>query len=356
MHPAPEMMSAEQVLVKTLFRSLLVLSITILSACGNRHAPSTLLVLGGQTMGTTYTIKINQDSLAVSEQQLDQEIGEILEDINLKMSTYLPESELSRLNTEAGEKWLPVSGELYEILAQALELSNLTAGYFDITVGPLVNLWGFGPEKVREELPSIDEIKHLLNFSGSRKLELRAEPAAIRKSAKGIYMDLSAIAKGHAVDRIANYLESEKINSYMVEVGGEIRARGVNDIGFAWRVGIEQPSTATREVQRVIKLEDIAMATSGDYRNFYEIDGKKYSHTIDPLSGWPVEHELASVTVLHPSASRADALATGFLAMGKDKAWKIAIDEKLAVFFIERKDKAFVESYTPAMTAYLLLE
>lgn len=349
------MISAEYTLLHTFIRLLLFPGIFILSACGNGQTASKLLVFGGLTMGTTYTVKINEKNLADPQQALEQETRHILEDINNKMSTYRPDSELSLLNQSPAGEWLTLSNELYEILGISIRLSELTSGYFDITVGPLVNLWGFGPEKTRDKLPPREEITRLLESGGIRKIELR-EHAAIRKSSENLYIDLSAIAKGYAVDRLADNLESRGINNYLVEIGGEIRARGVNEIGFAWRIGIEQPSRTNRQVQQVIKLQDVAMATSGDYRNFYEIENKTYSHTINPLTGWPVDHQLASVTVLHTSATHADALATGFLAMGKDKAWKIAEEEGLAVFFIERKEDGYIESYTNAMQSFLLTQ
>lgn len=305
-------------------------------------------------MGTSYTVKISGEKPDMAKDDLGQSIRAILDEINASMSTYLPDSELSLINLAPAGEWLPVSDALFEVLSGAREVNQLTGGYFDITIGPLVNLWGFGPTPRLNQVPDPADIERLLASSGSKHIELRVEPPAIRKAIPGLYIDLSAIAKGYAVDRIARHLEDRGIENFMVEIGGEIRAQGVNNIGFAWRIGIEQPETYTREVRRVVKLDSIAMATSGDYRNFFILEDRRYSHTINPHDGRPVSHDLVSVTVLHPLASRADALATGLLAMGKKAAWQLATQRKLPAFFIESREDGFHESYTPAFAGYLV--
>ncbi len=326
------------------------------SGCEQNLNNPPLLTLGGLTMGTTYTIKINEPKLVLSAEQINTDVNDILIEINRKMSTYIDDSELSLINQTNSREWIPVSADLYQVINDAIRVSTLTAGSFDITVGPLVNLWGFGPTPRTNKIPSAKEISDALRKTGFEHISLRSSPTAIQKTIPGIYIDLSGIAKGYAVDKIAEYLDQQNINNYMLEIGGEIRARGVNEINFAWRIGIEKPLAEQRTVERIIKLDNIAMATSGDYRNYFEQGGKRYSHTIDPRTGRPITHTLVSVTVLHKSTAWADALATGFLVMGKEAAYKLAEQEKLPVLFIERTANGFSESYTDPFTGYLLDE
>ena len=337
-------------LVSTLF---LILCFCF-SACGENTNRTSLLVFGGLTMGTTYTIKINEPGLNLSNEEINTGIENILSDINNKMSTYIDDSELSLLNQASSHEWIPLSSDLYEIINDAITISKLTSGGFDITVGPLVNLWGFGSSREIQQVPGAEDLSAALSHTGIEHLRLRRSPATLQKTIDNIYIDLSAIAKGYAVDKIAEYLMQHKIENYLVEIGGEIRANGSNEINFVWRIGIEQPATEKRAVQRIVKLENIAMATSGDYRNYFEENGERFSHTINPLTGLPVSHNLASVTVLHKSATWADALATGFLVMGRDAAYQIAEQENLAAFFLKRTDTGFSESYTIAFQSYLL--
>jgi len=207
---------------------------------------------------------------------------------------------------------------------------------------------------INEALREVEaDIEEALAGIGFQHIRLRDTNTAILKLKPDIYIDLSGIAKGYGVDLMAEYLEQHNINNYMVEIGGEIRAKGVNIKNHAWRIGIERPLAKQRNVQRIIQLDNISMATSGDYRNYFEQDGIRYSHTIDPRNGRPITHKLVSVTVLHESTTRADALATGFLVMGKEAAYKLALAENLAVLFIEKTDDGFAETYTDAFTDYL---
>jgi thiamine biosynthesis lipoprotein len=332
--------------------ALLVL-IVLGPGCDRDSKPVSVITLGGLTMGTTYTIKINEASLELTTERINSDISDILNDVNMLMSTHLSDSELSRINQSTSNDWIPLSPGLYQVINNALRISEISRGSFDVTVGPLVNLWGFGPTESRR-IPDSEEISTALAKTGFQNLLVRSEPPALKKMIPNIYIDLSGIAKGYAVDEIAEYLDQQNINNYMVEIGGEIRAKGVNEVNFAWRIGIEKPEAEQREVQRVIKLDNIGMATSGDYRNFFEEDGKRYSHTIDPRTGLPVAHTLASVTVLHKSAAWADALATAFLVMGKEAAYEIAVRENIAVLFIQREQPGYAESYTNAFLNYLL--
>ena len=271
----------------------------------------------------------------------------ILGRVNTEMSTYLPESELSRINVADSADPLPVSASLARVLQAAHEVSRATRGAFDVTAGPLVNLWGFGPER-NFTVPEEEQVRRALHLVGREKLRLDAAASTLKKAHDGVSIDLSAIAKGYAVDELVDYLERLQLDNYLVEIGGEIRARGVSDKNIPWQIGIELPVAGARGVRQIIRLENTAMATSGDYRNYFEEDGTRYSHTIDPRTGRPVSHDLASVTVLHPSTMLADAWATGLLVLGPDEGYAMAVKNGLAAHFIVRTDTGFEGQSSPA--------
>jgi thiamine biosynthesis lipoprotein len=228
----------------------------------------------------------------------------------------------------------------------------MTGGAFDVTIGPVVNLWGFGPQARPEQVPSEESLAMALAATGYEKLELRADPPAVRATPPQ-YVDLSAIAKGYGVDAVARFLENEGIEAYLVEIGGEVRVNGRKPDGSTWRLAIEQPVSEGREVNRVVALESRAMATSGDYRNYYESEGRRYSHTIDPETGKPIAHRLASVTVIADDCMTADALATGFNVMGYEQANELAVRENIPAYFIVRTEEGFETHQTPAFSSYV---
>ena len=307
--------------------------------------------LTGPTMGTHYRVSLRPLPEAHDRASLQAAIDTRLAAINRVMSTYDPDSELSRFNRNTGTGWVPVSAELYTVLAEAQRLGELSEGRFDVTVGPLVNLWGFGPERASAGIPDESAIAAARLRVGYRMLELRAEPPAARKTRPDLYVDLSAIAKGYGVDEIAGLLENLGVTDYLVEIGGELRAHGANDQGRPWRIGIEKPQPGEHTVQTIIELRDQALATSGDYRNFFEHQGQRYAHVIDPLSGWPVRHRLASVSVLHPSCMTADGFATALLALGPERGLALAEREQLAALFIVITDDGFEQRSTAAFAA-----
>jgi len=222
-----------------------------------------------------------------------------------------------------------------------------------VTVGPLVNLWGFGPDGRRTAPPPEADIASARARIGYRSLELDPAQRAVRKLLPDLYIDLSAIAQGYAADEVSLYLEQIGVRNYMAEIAGEIRAAGVNADGRAWRIGIERPGNGEPVVERVVELRDAGLATSGDYRNYFEQDGIRYSHHIDPATGRPVTHNLASVTVVHPSATFADAMATALLVLGPERGLALAGREKLAVFLIIRAGSGFEEKDTEAFRRLL---
>lgn len=321
-------------LVSLPHRLALVLVLLLLSACAEPE-PAGVLELHGRTMGTSYSVQLANLPPDVALDVLHQAIEAELMRINAQMSTYDPNSDLSRFNQSSATDWIAVPPELAVVSAQAQRVSQLSHGAFDVTVGGLVNLWGFGPSFRAEQAPTPEEIAQQLAVTGYDKLAVRHDPPALRKTHPRVSVDLSAIAKGYAVDRLAKLLNEHKITDYLIEVGGELRAAGQHP-ERPWRIAIERPESGQRGVFRILSLHDISMATSGDYRNFFEQDGVLYSHTIDPHQGRPVDHRLASVTVLDESCMRADAWATALLVLGPKSGLALAEEQDIAAFFIER--------------------
>lgn len=310
--------------------------------------------LNGRTMGTTYSVKFQSLPDKLSPDAVQTGIDTLLTEVNRVMSTYDPNSELSRFNRSTATDWTPVSAELYQVVAAAQAISRLSGGAFDITVGPLVNLWGFGPTKpATDAVPAVADIAAAQALTGYSKLHLQAEPPALKKDLPGLYVDLSAIAKGYGVDRVAQYLDSLGIRDYLVEIGGELRASGVNAEGKPWALAIEKPTPGARAVEQIIRVSDRGVATSGDYRNFFVVAGQQYSHAIDPHTGWPVAHELASVTVVSDTCREADAWATTLLVLGPERGAQLAEAQGLAAFFIVIDGDRLVERHTPAFAPYL---
>ncbi len=296
----------------------------------------------GQTMGTHYTVKVlgAQEGLAAL-------IQSGLEAVDARMSTYRSDSELSRFN-QSSEQIFSASPQLIEVMEMAQTISGLSGGAFDITVGPLVNAWGFGPNK-RQNPPDEAEIQKLLSRLGHQHLHIEREAGQLRKDLPELYCDLSAIAKGYGVDQLAELLLKEGYKNFMVEVGGELRVEGRNAEGKPWQIGIQLPSSEEQALQEVISISGIAMATSGDYRNYYEKGGERISHTIDARTGKPIKHRLASITVLHPRCALADAWATALNVLGPEEGFRLAERERLPAFFVIRDPEGhFIERATPA--------
>lgn len=333
-------------------KAIVVLLSLFFVAC--EQAPAPHLQLSGATMGTTWHITVlEQEGIDTSAEQLQQAIDEQLRLINQQMSTYIDDSELSRLNRAPAEQPVAVSNNLFDVLLLSLEVGWLTDGAFDITVGPLVDVWGFGPgeHRLNESVPDPQQIDALRENTGFTRLEFDlASSSVIRHGA--LKLDLSGVAKGYAVDKVAELLNFAGYENYMVEIGGELRLRGSSPRGTPWRIAVEEPDPqGLHSVHRVLELTDIAMATSGDYRNYFERDGKRYSHTIDPTTGYPITHNLASVTVLSESAAYADAVATGLDVLGPEKGMKLAQNQGLAVYMIIKGDQGFESVSSAAFEA-----
>jgi thiamine biosynthesis lipoprotein len=316
-------------------------------------------VLRGPTMGAGFTIILpagpagppkGWDRLAL--ESLQKQVDAELAAINDEMSTYLVSSEISRFNRAPAGKWVAVGPSLLEVVWQAKRVSAQSHGAFDVTVAPLVAAWGFGPDRAERREPTPERIAELQVQVGDDKLEIDRKTRSLRKQAPGLEVDLSAIAPGHGCDRLAGLLEAAGHVDYMIEIGGELRLRGKNPKGEGWAVAIERPTAdvaGVRAVQAMLELTDVAVATSGDYRNYWSEGEQRYSHTIDPRTGRPITHALASVTVLHPeSAALADAWATALNVQGPDEGLATAEQLGLAAYFLVRTDTGFEVRTTAA--------
>ena len=292
-------------------------------------------------MGTSYQVKWDHRGMEVSVERIADNTQLILSELNQLMSTYLEDSELNRFNQTPTGIWFKLSPDTLEVIDKAIQVSEQSDGAFDITVGELVNLWGFGPDLKPVKLPNDEQLNQVLSSVGYQYLSLDKGTGKILKL-KPVYVDLSAVAKGYAVDKVAEYLQNAGVSAFLVEVGGELRSFGRKPDGSAWRVAIEtpvpgNPALGQRNIHNVIELENMGLATSGDYRNFYEENGIRYSHTIDPRTGRPITHRLASVTVLHQQAGYADAWATALMVMGEEQGYDLAVENNLAAFFIVKE-------------------
>lgn len=339
-----------------LVASLFLFALMLMAGCDRRATLATVSA-AGDTMGTYYNVKLaGEEGQLPTQDQVTAWADQVFGEINASMSTYLEDSELSKLNRSDSEDWQSVSAPLFEVLAISQDVSRMSGGAFDITVAPLVNLWGFGPQKRQKEAPSDEQIAALLTSIGYQKLELDAQRQALRKPS-GLALDLSAVAKGYAADQLANFLEAKGYDNIMVEVGGELALRGVNARERPWKIGIESPSYSVlapaKGPAQTVALSGRGMATSGDYRNYYEIDGERFSHTIDPVTGRPITHTLASVTIIAESSAKADALATALNVLGPEKAMALAEKEGIAAFLIVRSGDGFEPRVSSAFRPYL---
>ena len=322
-------------------------------ACSGTLRSSELMLITGQTMGTIYQVKIVQvDSIRIDKNIFQNEIIEILKKVNSQMSTYIEDSEISLFNKYNNTDWYSISDDFAFVLEKALEISKQSSGTFDITVGKLVNIWGFGSELKEHTVPDNDQVAALKAITGYQHLEVRLDPPSVKKEIPELYIDLSAIAKGFGVDKVAEYLNSKNVNNYLVEIGGEVRASGNNQKNESWKVGIEYPDSSSG-IYEVISLGSYSIATSGDYHNYFEKNGIRYSHTIDPRTGMPISHKLASVTVLHKSCTLADAYATAINVLGPESGISFALEHELPAYLIVREEDGFVVKKTPQLDKFI---
>lgn len=319
----------------------------------------------GKTMGTAYIIKIAEECDETERPRIFGIAGEKITNVDTLMSTFKPDSEISRFNASESTEWFPVSPETAKVVSLAKEVSDMTGGAFDITVGPLVNLWQFGPDRNSgRTIPVDEEIAKVREEIGYKKLEVRLDPPALKKSTPNLYIDLSGIAKGFAVDEaVESLLEQEvsfenkeyEIANLLVEIGGEVRAHGNKGKKAPWLLGISYPEPLSERLYTSIAIYDKALATSGGYENFREAEGVRFSHIIDPRTGRPCEwypngasfpdERLVSVSVVDAKCAKADALATGLFVLGLKEGMAVAEKNNLPVLFLARNADGKLKEY-----------
>ena len=333
--------------------AIFFIAITVfLTACFPSKDPSKKeVLLQGRTMGTTYNIKIVVKDDSIQIDQLQSDIDSILKQINQEMSTYIPTSELSLFNQNTSTEPVEISTGLQRVIKESIRIGKISQGKLDVTVGPLVNLWGFGPEHRPDNVPSDELLASTKAKIGLRYLSLNDNK--LTKAIPELYVDLSTTAKGYGVDVVAELIEQRGINNYLVEIGGEMRIKGFKSSGELWHVAIEKPMSNERSVYQILVPKDNAVATSGDYRNYFEESGTRFSHIIDPDTGKPIHHKLVSVTVIHPSSMTADGLSTAMMVMGEDKAYQFATEHGVAAYIISKTDDGFREQVTEKFMPYL---
>ncbi len=331
----------------------------LLSGC-DRHRETvgaSAMVLEGRTMGTFWRVSLANVDPGLKE-NLQKAVQQQLDNDDRELSTWKADSVLSRFNQYRGSDPQPVSDNMADIVTLALRIGQKTHGKMDITVGPLVNLWGFGPVKQPATVPTQAQIAAVRALTGLQHLRViqRSEGAYLQKDLPDLYVDLSTMGEGFATDHLARLLEKEGINNYLVSVGGAVLTRGKNAEGKAWKVAIQKPTDKENAVQAVVDLQGHGISTSGSYRNYYELNGKRISHVIDPTTGEPIQHKLVSATVIATTALEADGWDTGLMVLGEEQAKALALREQLAVYLIVKQGNGFSSWMSPQFSAFLLPE
>lgn len=341
--------SGAAALRRVFFRLLFVPLIALLHACGGDPAS---IELSGATQGTTWHITVAADVRKREQSRMRGLIEQRLAEIDQALSNYRGDSELQRFNAAPVGEWLPLGPDLHRVLQAAQAVSVQSGGAFDVTSAPLVELWGFGPGGQRGAIPSDAAIAAARALVDYRRLQLDTDLPRARKNG-ALRIDVNGIAQGYTADCLAEWMVAHGYRNFLVEVGGELRLAGLNPAGQAWRIGIEQPADGIGTVQQAVRGSNIAITTAGDYHDYFERDGVRYSHTIDPATGRPVAHRLASVTVIASDAMYADGMDTALEVLGPDGGYELAEKLKIAAYFIVRTDKGFSVRYTPEMAKYL---
>ena len=319
-----------------IFKIIIILLLICATCVYCSYIRSQNKVITGETMNTYYRIAIRagqDDSL------LHKKIKSELQKINEEMSVFEPMSDISQFNRNTDSGWIDIEAELAEVLKEAHRVYQQTNGNYDPSVDKLIELWGFGTNKVHR-IPSQEEIEETKKNIGFNKLTFSKDYRKVKKETPELSLNLSSLAKGYAVDRIVKLLEAEGYKNFIVDIGGEVRAVGNRAKKIkGWNVGVAKPdSEGVNNYEYIVRLQNMSVATSGDYRNYFYIDGKRYSHTINPKTGYPVEYNLASVTVFDKDCMRADALATGIMAMGEVKGLEFANNYRIPVILFVRNE------------------
>lgn len=302
----------------------------------------------GPAMGSSYSVKYVRTAATPALARLQEGIEGILAEIDVQMSTYREDSLLEGFNRAPAGTCQAMPEAVLELVRVGEQLNHASAGAFDLTLDPLLKLWGFGPRGQDGQVPDEQAIAEAREHTGHQFLSIEGEQLC--KSAD-VQLDFNSLAAGHAVDRMAGWLEAQGVTRYLVEATGELKARGRKPDGSAWRIAVEAPRDDQRVAQRILALDGLGVSTSGDYRNYFERDGRRYSHTLDPRSGRPISHTLASVSVVHAQTLQADALSTLLMVLGPEQGMAYAEREGLAALFVQRVGEGFVTQASPAFDA-----
>jgi len=299
----------------------------------------------GPTMGSTYTVKYVRSGDGPSKEMLHSEVEALLGELDKQLSTYRSDSDVERFNALPAGSCESMPDMVRELVAAGGQLSADSDGAFDLTLEPLLNLWGFGPQGRGERVPSAEDISAARALTGQQHLSINGDRLC---KAVALQLDFNSIAAGYAVDLVIDRLKALGVQSYLVEITGELKAEGRKPDGSPWRIAIEAPRDDQRVAQKIVELDGMGVSTSGDYRNYFERDGRRYSHTLDPQSGQPIEHHLAAVTVIDKSTLRADGLSTALMVLGPEKGLALAERNGIAAFFVVREGQGFVTTSTKA--------
>ncbi len=311
-----------------------VLGILLISNCSNQS----IITLNGETMGTTYSISIVKNSqTAMNKVKIQHEIDSLLFVFNSIFSTYSSSSEISKINADTSRFPLSVSGEFYQLLEESQQMYYETGGKFDITIKPLISLWSFDSEFSSEKIPMENAVNEALTQIGMDQILL--DKHTVLKNNPNVQFDMNAIAKGRGVDKIAHFLKSAGFQHFIVEIGGEVYASGVNKNNSFWKIGIKHPEEFSKDITAIAAFSNSGMATSGTYQHFFNWEGKDYSHILDPRTGWPVEHDLISATVIAETCAKADAIATALIVMGFENALHWIEQTEGVECYLIRRDK-----------------
>ncbi|HCI6406732.1 TPA: FAD:protein FMN transferase ApbE [Klebsiella quasipneumoniae subsp. similipneumoniae] len=345
----------------TFFRAALLGACVLFSGCDSATTPatpaSTATVLDGKTMGTFWRVSV----IGVDEakaQALRAKVQAQLDADDRLLSTWKNDSALMRFNHATDTRPWPVSEAMADIVTLSLRIGAKTHGAMDITVGPLVNLWGFGPDKQPVATPDAQAIAAAKARTGLQHLQVINQSGRqfLQKDIPDLFVDLSTMGEGYAADHLARLMEQEGISRYLVSVGGALVSRGMNGEGKPWRVAIQKPTDRENAVQAIVDINGHGISTSGSYRNYYELDGKRISHVIDPQTGQPITHKLVSVTVIAPTALEADGWDTGLMVLGPEKAQQVVREQGLAVYMIVKEGEGFKTWMSPQFRTFLVGE
>ncbi|WP_241608711.1 FAD:protein FMN transferase ApbE [Rosenbergiella australiborealis] len=341
-------------MIKRGFRLTSVLIIGVL-LLGCERAPEQDHVFQGKTMGTVWRVTASGLS-ATQAKALPDLIQQQLDQDDQELSTWKKDSWLSRFNQNPSLAPQPVSDNVAAIITSAMKVGRATQGAMDITIGPLVNLWGFGPDAIPTHTPSDSQIALAKEKVGLQHLTLSVSASGntLRKDIPDLYVDLSTVGEGFAADHLARLMEQQGVRNYLVSVGGALISRGHNQQGNSWRVAVQKPTDKVNQAQIVVDLQGHGISTSGDYRNYYELDGKRISHIIDPATGRPIEHHLVSATVIATTALEADSWDTGLMVLGTEKAKALALRDHLAVYLIVKQGDHFIGWASPTFKTFLV--